>query len=164
MPKASKMFLLPLVILVIIVVFVFGFEPAFLQGSIAQVLGSEISQESTDQYLLASGDNAASVILYNQFSDRDFDGLLDQDDPEINKFAIIKFSPNEQVQFAGSDIVFNGIEEKNGELIGQFTINDEYNLPIEVDTTTYAKRLSLVGREFYKQGRNEYAIIFIRAN
>lgn len=164
MPKESKMFFLPVVILVVIIVFILGFDPAFLQGSIAQVLGSEVTENSTDNYLLATGDNAASVILYNQFSDRDFDGLLDQDDPEVNKFTIVKFSPEEQIQFGGSEIVFKGIKEADGVLQAQFMVNDEINLTVGIDQTTVAKKLNFVGREFYKQGRNEYAIVFIRAN
>lgn len=164
MLQKTKMFFLPLLILVVIVIFIFGFDPGFLQGSIAQVLGSEIVEDSTDKYLLATGDNAASVILYNQFSDRDFDGLLDQEDPVNNKFAVIKFSPNEQVQFGGSEIVFNGITEEDGESNAEFTINDDVDISVAIDQATVTKKLNFVGREFYKQGKIEYAIVFLRAS
>lgn len=157
------MFLLPVIILVIIIVFMLGFETNLLQGSIAQVLGSEVSEDSTDQYLLATGNNAASVILYNQFSDSDFDGLLDQEDEKYNKFAVVKFSPEEQVQFGGLEIEFKGVQDQEGELNGAFTINGEIDISVGIDKTTVAKKVSFVGREFYKQGRNEYAIIFVRS-
>jgi len=159
-----KYLVVPGVFLLVILVFIVSRNSRFLKANINEVLGSQITEDSTSIYDLSDSKKPASVLLYNQFSDRDFDGVLDQDDEINNKFALVKFSKNEEITFNGTDLKFVGIEDSTDAPIAKFLIDDSSEVDLKIDTTLIKPKLSLVGRDFFKSEVSEIAIVFLRTN
>jgi len=159
-----KALVVPGVFLVLIFIFIISRNSSFLTANISEVLGTQIIEDSSSAYDLSDSKNPATILLYNQFSDKDFDGILDQDDETENKFAVVKFSKNEEIIFNGVSLKFLSIQDDNEISKATFLIANESEVQLKIDSSLIASKFTLVGRDFYKSKDVEQAIVFLRTN
>jgi hypothetical protein len=158
-----RYFIFPSLFILVILFFILQRGGNFFQANISEILGSQISEDSTKEYLLNESKNPATVILFNQFQDKDFDGILDQTDEENNRFAVVNFTKGEEIQFNGVDLEFLGILDKE-DLRAEFLLDKTATIELKIDSSLITNGLSLVGRDFYKSPDLEQATVFLRTN
>lgn len=157
-----KYLVVPGIFLLIILIFILDRNSSFLRANLNEVLGDTALEDSSEEYVLSEGQNPATVLVYNEFSDSDFDGILDQDDPKNNKFALVKFSKDEEIEFNGVNLKLISLSKQNEELTAKFLLNNKSEVELKVDSSLISSKISLTGKDFYTSIDTEYAIVLIR--